>query len=422
MEISRRIARSSPLATTAMHGRVDAMKARGEPVIDFSIAISHFPAPEPVLEAVRQGLRQPSLAYTAVVGDAAIRARLAASIARGNRIDASADEILVTNGAKQALYQALYVMADPGDSVIIFKPHWPAYVATSRLLGLNPILVDLPEVITTELLDSLPPARILILNNPHNPTGAVLTKAEIERIGAWLKRTGTRAIVDESYEKLIFDGTHVSLASRRDWRALGVVTIFSASQSYAMMGWRAGFAVAPAHLVTAMETLQGPITAAAPMLIQLALATAFESGPPEAMLADYRVRRDLALALTAGLPWLTMRCPAAGPYLWADVSALTTDTGALSERLLAECSVAVMPGEALGVPGHIRIGYISDDIATLRRGVDAIVAFGNELHNIQRRTGAKAGGRAGERAKNQANNPAGGPSERDALRANQRAG
>lgn len=379
MEISQRIARSQPLATTAMHGRVDAMKARGEDVIDFSIAISHFQAPEAVLEAVREGLRRPALAYTAVVGDAGIRARLAAKVVAENRIDATIAEILVTNGAKQALYQALYVMADPGDSVLIFKPHWPAYVATSRLLGLNPLLVDLPDVITGELLDCLPPAKILIINNPHNPTGAVLTAAEIDCIAAWLRRTGTLAIVDESYEKLIFDGAHTSLASRPDWRELGVVTLFSASQSYAMMGWRAGFAVAPAELVAAMETLQGPITAAAPMLMQLALAAAFESGEPDVMLADYRQRRDLVLDLTAGLPWLTMRCPASGPYLWADVSALTMDTGALAERLLAECAVAVMPGEALGVPGYIRIGYISDDTDTLRRGVEAIVAFGNAL-------------------------------------------
>lgn len=383
MEISQRIARSKPLATTAMHGRVDAMKARGQGVIDFSIAISHFQAPQAVLDASREGLRQPSLAYTAVVGDASIRARLAAKVVNENGIDATPADILVTNGAKQALYQALYVMADPGDRVIIFKPHWPAYVATSKLLGLEPVLVDLPAVITTELLDSLPPARVLIINNPHNPTGAVLTAAEIDCIGAWLKRTGTHAIVDESYEKLIFDGTHISLASRPDWREIGVVTLFSASQSYAMMGWRAGFAVAPAKLVSAMETLQGPITAAAPMLIQLALAAAFESGEPRAMKADYRLRRDLVLDLTAGLPWLTMRCPASGPYLWADVSPLTTDTNALSERLLAERSVAVMPGEALGVPGYIRLGYISDDVATLRRGVKAIVDFGNALYRAR---------------------------------------
>lgn len=381
MDISRRIARSRPLATTAMHGRVDAMKARGEDVIDFSIAISHFPAPEGVLAAVRQGLQQPALPYTAVGGDARIRARLAAKVVNENRIPATADEILITNGCKQALYEALYVMADPGDAVIIFKPHWPAYVATCQLLELRPVLVDLPDEITDAVLDALPPARILIINNPHNPTGAVLGGEELERIAAWLKRRGAHAIVDESYEKLIFDGAHHSLAARPDWREAGIVTLFSASQSYAMMGWRAGFAVAPAHIVSAMETLQGPITAAAPMLMQLAMAAAFESGEPAAMLADYRQRRDLVLDIAHGLPWLTMRCPASGPYLWADISRLTMDTVAFSERLLSECAVAVMPGDALGAPGYIRIGYISDDVATLRRGVRAIVAFGNALYH-----------------------------------------
>lgn len=375
--MSQRIARSRPLATTAMHGRVDAMKARGDDVIDFSIAISHFPAPAAVHDAVQAGLRLAYLPYTAVGGDAGVRARLAAKVVAENRIPAGAAEILVTNGAKQALYQALYVMADPGDAVIIFKPHWPAYVATCRLLELETVLVDLPGEITDALLDSLPPARILIINNPHNPTGAVLSAVEIGRIAAWLKRTGTRAIVDESYEQLIFDGTHVSLAARDDWREIGIVSIYSASQSHAMMGWRAGFAVAPAPLVTAMETLQGPITAAAPMLSQLALAAAFESGTPHAMLADYRQRGDLVLELARGVPWLTMHRPASGPYLWADISPLTMDTAGFSEALLACCGVAVMPGEALGAPGHIRIGYISDDVDTLRRGVQAIIGFGN---------------------------------------------
>lgn len=377
MDISRRIARSQPLATTAMHGRVDGMKARGEDVIDFSIAISHLTPPAAVLDAVRQGLQLPALAYTAVGGDAAIRARLAAKVRRENQIDAAPAEVLATNGCKQALYQALYVMADPGDRVIIFKPHWPAYVATCRLLELEPVLLDLPADFTDEVLDSLPPARILILNNPHNPTGAVLDAARLDRIAAWLRRTGTRAIVDESYEKLIFDGTHASLAARPDWRELGVVTLFSASQSYAMMGWRAGFAVAPAPLVVAMETLQGPITAAVPMLIQLAMAAAFESGDAAAMLDDYRQRRDLVLALVREVPWMAMHCPASGPYLWADISRLTRNTASFSERLLSEYGVAVMPGDALGAPGYIRIGYISDDVATLRRGVEAIIAFGN---------------------------------------------
>ncbi|MTV36076.1 pyridoxal phosphate-dependent aminotransferase [Duganella radicis] len=380
MNISRRISRSQPLATTAMHGRADAMKARGESVIDFSIAISHFPAPQAVLDSVRQALQQATLPYTAVGGDASVRARLAHHVAAAHRIPATPAEILITNGAKQALYQALYTMADPGDAVIIFKPYWPAYVATCKLLELEPLLVDLPAQITDEILDSLPPARILIINNPHNPTGKVLSEAEVARIAAWLKRRGARVIVDESYDQLLFEGRHTSLAARADWRELGVVTLYSVSQSHAMMGWRAGFAVAPAPLVTAMETLQGPITAAAPMLTQLALAAAMESGQPAAMLADYRHRRDLVLDLVHGLPWLSMARPASGAYLWADISPLTRDTIGFCEQLLSQRGVALMPGEALGAPGHIRIGYIGGDLATLRRGVQAIIDFGNQLY------------------------------------------
>jgi len=378
MKTSARIASSRPLATTAMHGRVESMRNAGQAVIDFSIAISHFPAPRTVLDAVAEAIeRERTMPYTSVVGALDVRASLAAKLSKENGIEAEASEIIVTNGAKQALYEALYAITDPGDSVLIFKPHWPAYVATSQLLGLRPILVELPDVITPQLLDSLETPKVVIINNPHNPTGKVYTRQELEHIRAWVERIGAQVIVDESYEHLIFDGEHVSLAALCDWRKIGVITIFSASQSYAMMGWRVGFALAPAEVVNAMQTLQGPITAAAPHLSQVAAVAAFASGAPHEMMADYRQRRDLAVRLFAEVPWIVMHAPASGPYLWGDVRSLTLDTVGFAERLIEEKNVAIMPGDALGVPGFIRLGYISDDVATLRDGIRRIVEFGD---------------------------------------------
>jgi aspartate aminotransferase len=377
--VSRRIAAARPLATTAMHERVDLLKSQGIEVIDFSIAISHFPAPAPVRAAVRSALEEPLLPYTAVGGLPALRERLAAKLRDENRIDAAARHVIVTNGAKQALYQALYVMTDPGDTVIVLRPHWPAYVATAQLLGLQVVLADQPDVIDAAFLAALPPAKLLMINNPHNPTGKVYTAAELEAIRAWLRARGSSCIADESYEKLIFDGAHHSLAACPDWEALGIATIFSASQSYAMMGWRAGFACAPAPCVKAMEALQGPITAAVPALTQVAAAAAFAIGAVPDLLADYRVRRDLVVALFAPVPWIAMAAPDSGPYLWGDVSALTVDTAAFAETLIDEYRVAIMPGEALGCPGFIRLGYIAGDEATLRRGVAAIIALGDRL-------------------------------------------
>lgn len=381
MMVSARIAQARPLATTAMHGRVERLRSAGQPVIDFSIAISHFPAPAPVLNAVAGAIeRQRTMPYTSVVGSADVRRHLAAKLQSENSIEAHADEIIVTNGAKQALYEALYVLADPGDAVLMFKPHWPAYLATAQLLGLRPIIADLPDTITADMLDGLGTPDIVIINNPHNPTGKVYTRAELNVLCDWVERIGARVIVDESYEHLIFEGGHTSLAALCDWRGIGVVTLFSASQSYAMMGWRIGFALAPAAIVDAMQTLQGPITAAAPHLSQVAAGAAFASGAPYAMLADYRQRRDMVVDLFAGVPWIAMAAPASGPYLWGDVRRLTPDGVGFAEALLDEQHVAIMPGEALGAPGHIRLGYIADDVATLRDGVGRIIAFGAALH------------------------------------------
>jgi len=379
MQVSKRIAAARPLATTAMHERVDILKLQGESVIDFSIAISHFPAPESVRAAVAEALQVPLLPYTAVGGAPALRAKLAAKLRDENQMAAEARHVIVTNGAKQALYQSLYVMTDPGDTVIVFRPHWPAYVATSQLLGLNIVLVDQPDVIDAAFMDRLPRAKVLIVNNPHNPTGKVFTKTELDCIGDWLRARGCHAIVDESYEKLIFEGVHHSLAACADWEAIGIVTIFSASQSYAMMGWRAGFAAAPAVWVKAMEALQGPITAAVPALSQVAAEAAFAVGDVPELLADYRVRRDLVVDMFAPVPWITMHAPDSGPYLWGDISGLTQDTVAFAETLIEDYRVAIMPGEALGCPGFIRIGYIADDETTLRKGVNAIIALGNRM-------------------------------------------
>ena len=384
MRISRRIASATPLATTAMHGRVDQMRLKGEEVIDFSIAISHFAAPESVRRDVSDMALRKVLPYTAVGGAHGLRVRLAEKLLTENAVDARPQEIIVTNGAKQALYEAMYAMTDPGDTVIVFRPYWPAYLATSRLLGLEVVLVDLPEVLTEAVLNQLPAARLLILNNPHNPTGKVFTRDELDVLEDWLARTGCGAVVDESYEKLLFDKTHHSLSSTARWRELGIVTLFSASQSYAMMGWRCGFAVGPAEVVSAMETLQGPITAAPSALTQVACEAAFFSGEPHQLVADYKARRALVMDMLSPVAWMTVRSPDSGPYIWVDVSALGCDTVAFAERLLTEQRVAIMPGDALGMPGFIRMGFISDDIATLRKGMAAIIAFGPQMKQNNR--------------------------------------
>jgi len=363
-----------------MHGRAENLRAEGKEVIDFSIAVSHFAAPQAVVDAVRAGLDQRTpLPYTSVSGALPLRRNLAAKLRRENAIDADPQEIIATNGAKQALYQALYVLTDPGDAVIVFAPYWPAYRATLELLGLHPVYIDLPATLTAADLARWPAAKLVILNNPHNPSGKVFTTAELAALTDWMAAHGAAAVVDESYEHLIFEGRHISLAATCDWRAAGVVTLFSASQSYGMMGWRAGFALAPAPVVAAMETLQGPITAAPAALSQLACDAAFAGGPARAMLDDYRQRRDLVVGRFAALPWIDMPSPRSGPYLWGDVRRLTHDTVGFAERLLEQQRVAVMPGDALGQPGWIRLGYISDDVATLREGIRRIAVFGDAL-------------------------------------------
>lgn len=378
MHISNRIRLARPLPTTALHGRAEQLKARGVAVIDLAIALSNHPTPPAVRSRIEQALQAPApMPYTEVAGAASLRQALVDKLRRENGIDANVDEVIVTNGAKQAVYEALYVLTDPGDAVIVFRPYWPANVAIPELLGLRIILAEIPDTLDAAALAALPPAKAVIFTNPHNPLGRVFTADELACLKDWIAARGLIALVDESYEQLVFDGKHISLAATCDWRALGVISVYSASQSYGMMGWRAGFAVAPAVVVRAMETLQGPITAAVPALTQLAAEAAFAAGPRAGLLEDYRARRDMALAMFARVPWMKMCCPDAGPYLWGDVSALTTDTVAFAEGLLDEEKIAVMPGEALGASGHIRLSFISDTTQTLRDGIAGIIRYGD---------------------------------------------
>jgi aspartate aminotransferase len=380
MELSNRIRLARPLPTTAVHGRVEELKANGQAIIDLSIALSNYAAPDAVVARATEGLRATApLPYTSVVGAAQLRNVLVNKLQSENNIDARADEIIVTNGAKQAVYEALYVLTDPGDAVIIFRPYWPAYMAIAELLGLRPILTDLPDEISASTLAALPPAKVIIINNPHNPTGRVFSASELVCIKDWIAANNSYAVCDECYEKLLFEGRHISLAAIGDWRELGIVTIFSASQSYGMMGWRVGFAVASASIIHAMQTLQGPITAAASAITQIAAEAAFSSGTREDMLEDYRTRRDIAMTLFSQVPWLTMHSPESGPYLWGDISALTDDTLAFVEALLEHEKIAVMPGDALGVPGWIRLSFISDTADTLLDGVQGIIRFGDSI-------------------------------------------
>lgn len=387
IKISERIAHTRPLATVAMHGRAEALRNAGERVIDLSIAISHLPAPPAVLDAVLGTIeRERSMPYTEVGGALNVRQALCAKLQAENGIDAGVDEIIVTNGCKQAYYQALYALTDPGDRIAVFRPYWPAYLATGELLGLEVVFNDLPARLDAAALDAFGPVKVLVLNNPHNPTGKVYTRQELECVRDWASANGVAIIVDESYEHLVFEGRHHSLASLCDWRNVGVVTLFSASQSYAMMGWRVGFALGPAPVIEAMQVLQGPITAAAPHLSQVAAVAAFATGTPHALMDDYRARRDLVLHRFAEVPWIAMARPDSGPYLWGDVRRLGMATLDFAERVLDEERVALMPGDALGMPGFIRIGYISDDRATLLEGVRRIVTFGDRHYQPSRST------------------------------------
>lgn len=358
--ISRRASHLHDLPTALLHGKVI-----DKAIIDLSIGFSNQEPPQIAKQAAIQAIRKNKVPYEAVAGSARLRETIAKKIKRENHYTSSPEQIIVTNGAKQAIYEALFVLTNPGDRVLIFRPYWPAYENACYLLNLKPIFVSLenpPNV--------LPRAKILLLNNPHNPTGKVFSRTEL----VWILKQATKnkmtIIADESYEKLVYQGKHISIASLN--KEIPIISVYSASQSFSMMGWRIGYACGPVHVIQAMEAVQGPITASPNAVSQAALIAVLHSGSRHhaKQLKVFRKNRDLAYSKLTVNTDLKLKKPKAGPYLWINVHKHVNNVEGLQQYLLENKKVAVIAGENFGVSEYIRISFTSVSTKELLKAID----------------------------------------------------
>ncbi|GGC50761.1 pyridoxal phosphate-dependent aminotransferase [Haloferax sulfurifontis] len=346
---------------------------------DLSIGEPDFATPEPIAAAVCEAVGTGASSYTETVGRPELRAALAEKLAVENGIDAAPEsEIIVTPGAMGALFAAVNVLCDPGDEVLVPEPYWPNYhghvaSANARLASVSTDeeFVPTPDAVEAAVSDD---TTAILLNSPGNPTGAVIPPDRLRALDDVAAEHGLWVVADETYEDLVYDGaTHHSLASDGD-RFDRIVTVHSFSKSYAMTGWRIGYASAPERVIDAMRVLQEHTVSSVPEPAQVAASAALANRYVVGELREaFAERRRLVLDRLAAIDGIDPGTPRGAFYVFADVSAHTTDSRAFVERLMSEAGVASVPGAVFGAAGegYVRFSYAAD-VETLTTAMDRL--------------------------------------------------
>jgi aspartate/methionine/tyrosine aminotransferase len=387
---SARIGGIAESATLAVDAKAKAKKAAGEDVVGFGAGEPDFPTPSAIVEAAVQACREPRFhRYTPAGGLPELKAAVAAKTKRDSGYDVTAAQVLITNGGKQAVYEAFATLLDPGDEELLPAPYWTTYPEAIRLAGGVPVEVPTDEStgfrVQVEQLEAARTERtkVLLWCSPSNPTGAVATPQEVEAVGRWALEHDLWVVADEIYEHLVYgDAEHVSMPVAVPELADHTIVVNGVAKTYAMTGWRVGWLIAAPDIVKAATNLQSHATSNVANVSQIAALEAV-SGDLSAV-ADMRTafdrRRQTMVRMLNEVPGMTCPEPTGAFYVYPSVKGLLgktirgktpTTSAELAELLLDEAGVAVVPGEAFGTPGYFRLSYaLGDD--DLLKGVTRI--------------------------------------------------
>ena len=390
LRLSRRIAALEPSSTTAAGKKAKALAASGVDVVDFSIGEPDFATPNHVGKAGMRAIEGGRTKYTDVAGEAGLRDAIAAKYAREQSAPVDRSNVIVTAGAKQAVFNVCMALFDEGDEVALYSPYWVSFPEMVRLTGAKPLFVKTSlEEGWRPTADALARSARgdvhgVILNSPNNPTGAVVDAAELGRIVDWCAERGAWLIYDETYDRFLYDGRrHASAAALRP-RYERIVVTGAASKTFAMTGWRLGWAIGPPELITAMTSYQSHTTSNASSISQAAALEALtslddSSASVAEMLAHYETRRKAMVEGLAAIPGIRCPMPEGAFYAFADVSALygpkqVAGSAGFCDRLLAEAHVAAVPGDAFGDDRCVRFSFATKT-DRIREGVKRVSAW-----------------------------------------------
>ena len=388
MDLTARINSVAPSPTLAITARAQAMRSDGIDVISLSAGEPDFPTPEPIIDAAKRAMDDGKTGYVATAGIEPLREAIADDYARrGRQIDA--DQVVVSVGAKQGLYNAAQVLFEEGDRVLVPAPYWVSYPAQVKLAGAEPVTLDCgiesefklqPEQLERALADAS--VKGLILCTPSNPTGATYSAQELRELGAILKDYPDVAVIfDAIYDQIYYGGElSADLTAEVPELADQVVTFNGFSKAYAMTGWRLGYAIGPSEVIGAMGKIQSQSTSNATTFVQYAALEAFDLDA--SLLANrrdrFRDRRDLILSKLHDIDGVECPRPEGAFYVFPDFShyvgagAPFDDDMALAEFCLDEAHVATVPGSAFGTDGHLRFSYATSE-SEIEEGLDRII-------------------------------------------------
>jgi aspartate aminotransferase len=388
--VSEKVAAVAPSATLAVDARARALRAEGEDVISFGAGEPDFPTPAHIVEAAVIAAHDPvNHHYTATPGLPELREAIADKTSTDSGYEVSPSQVVVTNGAKQAVYEAFFSLVDPGDEVLVPAPYWTTYPEVVSLAGGVPVEVPTQEAtgfhLNVEALEAAlsPSTKILLFVSPNNPTGAVLDREEVEAIGSWAEGRGLWVVTDEIYEHLLYGGRRFSsvpavvpeIADR-------CVVINGVAKTYAMTGWRVGWLIAPRDVATAVSALQSQATSNVCNVAQRAALAALrgDMGQAHAMREVFDRRRRVIHRMLQECNGVSCVEPEGAFYAFPSVRGLlgrkvagraVTSSAELAEVAIDEVKVAVVPGEAFGAPGYFRMSYALAD-AAIEEGVSRL--------------------------------------------------
>ena len=396
LTISEKCRNIHPSVTLAIDARAKQLRAMGLDVIGFGAGEPDFDTPRYIKSAARDALDAGMTKYTPVAGTVELRTEIQQKLLRDNGLDYELADIIVSSGAKQCLFNALSAILDPGDEVLLPSPCWVSYPEMVRMAGGVPVMVKGDEANGFLVdADALRPhvterTKALILNSPNNPSGSVCSRALLEGIAALAVEKQFYVISDEIYEKLIYDGeAHVSIASLGDEIRAQTIVVNGVSKSYAMTGWRIGYAAGPKAVIRAMTAFQSHSTSNPNSIAQHAAAVALTNGEKfmHDSLVEFDARRRLMHQLISEIPGLSAALPKGAFYMMLNISALIgkslngraiRGSDDFAEMLLESQKVAVVPARAFGDDRYVRLSYAtSRDKITL--GLARIAEFVEEL-------------------------------------------
>ena len=368
---SKRAIALSTSPTIAIDTKAKAFKRQGIPVINLSVGEPNFQTPDNIKNAAIKAIKEGNSFYTAPEGIIELREAIAKKLTKDNNLQYEAADIIVGVGAKQLSYNVFQVLCEKGDEVIIPIPAWNTFVEQVKLTGATPVLIRLKSpfrLTAAEVKKALTPeTKIILLNTPSNPTGAMIDPLELKKIADLALKNNIFVIVDEIYEKLTYGQKHVSIASFNKKIKTLTITINGLSKTYAMTGWRVGYAAGPKEIIAKMKALQSQQVAHTSSISQKAAVEALtgDQKPVEEMIKAFAKRRKFCLKEISKIKELTTSEPDGAFYLYISIEKLLGKKYATAtiwaEALLEQEKVAVVPGEAFFYPGYIRMSYAASD-------------------------------------------------------------